>query len=518
MLGKISMILSSMILSRSENLRIGTTISQSVRSLRKFRVRSQNQALFNPFNTFNLFTFLVAASPRRVHSWFFLTILVMLSSAFSSLAARQVFYSVGAAKVDITPDYPIRLSGYGGRQKESEGIDQHIFASALAIGADRERPAVLLCVENVAVPAYMRDEVARRLGQKRRVRNERVALCCTHTHTAPMLKDVVPTLFGSDIPLEHQERIDRYTRELTDKLEQAALAALDDRQPATLSHGQTKAGFAWNRRPQSGPVDTDLPVLVARDKSGKVRALFASYACHCTTMADTPNHICGDWAGYAKEYLEREYPGAVALVALGCGADADPKPRTGLEFAKQNGNAISVAVAGLLDQPLAPLSGKLECRLKRITLPLDQPRTREEWVSRAESPNHWIAYHAKRNLARLDRGEKLPTELPYMVQAWNFGDQLAVVFLAGEVVVDYSLRLKKEFDPARLWVNGYANDVPCYIPSKRVWREGGYEGGEAMIYFDRPTRLAEETEERIIAAVHELVPKRFVAADVRRLR
>src|ERR1051325_5328425 len=60
-------------------------------------------------------------------------------------------YAIGAARVDITPDYPIRLSGYGGRQKESEGIDQHIFASALAFGADRERPAVLLCVENVAV-------------------------------------------------------------------------------------------------------------------------------------------------------------------------------------------------------------------------------------------------------------------------------------------------------------------------------------------------------------------------------
>jgi hypothetical protein len=78
---------------------------------------------------------------------------------------------------------------------------------------------------------------------------------------------------------------------------------------------------------------------VAQDKSGKIRAIWASYACHCTTMADVPNHICGDWAGFAREYLERDHPGAVAVVTLGCGADADPKPRTGLEFAKQNGNA-----------------------------------------------------------------------------------------------------------------------------------------------------------------------------------
>jgi hypothetical protein len=82
-----------------------------------------------------------------------------------------------------------------------------------------------------------------------------------------------------------------------------------------------------------------------------------------------------------------------------------------------------------------------------------------------------------------------------------------MVFLPGEVVVDYSLRLKAEFDAARLWINAYANDVPCYIPSKRIWREGGYEGGDAMIYFDRPTRLAEGTEEAIVSAVHDLLPR-----------
>jgi len=260
-------------------------------------------------------------------------------------------------------------------------------------------------------------------------------------------------------------------------------------------------------------VDHDLPVIVARDKSGKLRAIWASYACHCTTRADVPNHICGDWAGYAREYLERDHPGAVAVITIGCGADADPKPRTGLEFAKQNGSAISSAVNALLEQPLLPISGKLEGRVKAIALPFDTLPTREEWNARAASPNHWIAYHAKQNLARLDRGEKLPTELPYLVQTWNFGDQFALVFLPGEVVVDYSLRLKKEYDAARLWVNAYANDVPCYIPSRRVWQEGGYEGGDAMIYFDRPTRLQEGTEELIVSTVRELMPAKFLAAS-----
>jgi hypothetical protein len=438
--------------------------------------------------------------------------LLVFCCVLPALAAKETFYPVGAAQVDITPDYPIRLSGYGVRQKESEGIDQHIFAQALAIGGDKKSLAVLITVDNVAVPAYLREEVAARLAKKAGLRNERFALCSTHAHTAPMLTGVCPNLYGADIPPDQQERIDRYTRELTDKLEQVALAALQDRQPATLAWGQTKAGFAANRRTKGGPTDHDLPVLVARDRAGKVRAFLVSYACHCTTLGDKPNHICGDWAGYAREYLERDHPGAVVLVQLGCGADANPSPRGNLEFAKQNGTAICDAVNELVQQPLTPLRQKLVCRTKPITLPYAPPRTREEWTTRAQSTNHWIAYHAKLNIRRLDRGEKLPTELPYMVQTWNFGNELAMVFLPGEVVVDYSLRLKKEYDAARLWVNGYANDVPCYIPSRRIWREGGYEGGDAMIYYDRPTRLTEGTEEQIVAAVHELVPREYLLA------
>jgi hypothetical protein len=85
-----------------------------------------------------------------------------------------------------------------------------------------------------------------------------------------------------------------------------------------------------------------------------------------------------------------------------------------------------------------------------------------------------------------------------------------MVFLSGEVVVDYALRLKREFDPARLWVTAYANYVPCYIPSRRILDEGGYEAEESLWYYDRPTRISTNAEEVIIKNVHELLPKSFL--------
>src|SRR5213075_682392 len=156
---------------------------------------------------------------------------------------------------------------------------------------------------------------------------------------------------------------------------------------------------------------------------------------------------------------------------------------------------------------LTPVRGKLECRAKQIELPFDTLPTRQEWEQKAETTNNvYLRYYAKRNLAKLDRGEKLPSKLPYLVQGWNFGDDLAMVFLPGEVVVDYSLRLKREFDRSRLWMNAYSNAAPCYIPSERILKEGGYEGGGAMIFYDKPTKLAPGLEEKIVGEVHRQLP------------
>jgi neutral ceramidase len=437
-------------------------------------------------------------------------VLILAVLPSPSVLAAEPSRPVGVAVVDITPDYPVRLSGYGSRREPSQGVAQHLFAKALVFGSDEEGPAVLVTVDNCGVPASMRAEVLKRLGAKTKVRDERFAIASSHTHCAPMLVGVLPNLFGRDIPAEHMTAIERYTRELTEKIEQVVLAALAARQPAQLAWGVGKVGFAANRRSfPLKPIDHDLPVLRVTGADGKVRAVFTSYACHCTTIGIDQIH--GDWAGCAQEALQREFPGAVALTALGCGADQNPTPRRTMELVLQYGEALAAEAKRLATSELTPVNGPVECRTKTIELAYDKLPTREEWQALAESKTAAVAYQAKKNLARLDRGESIPTHLPYLVQTWNFGGDLAMVFLPGEVVVDYSLRLKRKFDKSRLWVNAYSNDVPCYIPSRRILEEGGYEAASAMVYYDRPTKLALEVEERIIGTVHELMPKEFLA-------
>lgn len=445
-----------------------------------------------------------------------LSVMISLTLTLYSLNGEETDSSsiqVGVAEVDITPDYPVRLSGFGFRREESEGVNQKIWAKALAFMDAESGPAILITTDNLGVPIAVTKEVARRLQMRIGLLPSRLAITASHTHTAPMLTSVAPTLFSQPIPPEHQARIDQYTHEFTDHLTQVALAAYRDIQPSQVSWGIGQVGFATNRRAQGGPVDHDLPTLVVRDQEGQPRAIYFSYACHCVTLSH--NHIGGDWVGYAMEHIESTFPGVIALSSIGCGADSNPNSGvTGdkTEIASSQGQSIADEIKRMLSTPLQPIASSPETRMDSVSLDFAEPRSRVEWEERASQPGA-VGYHAQVNLERLDRGEALPTGIDYPIQTWNFGSDLAMVFLPGEVVVDYSVQLKKELDARRLWINAYANDAPCYIPSERILKEGGYEGGYAMIYYDQPQIFAPGLEQKIIHKTRELIPETFHAPE-----
>lgn len=437
----------------------------------------------------------------------------------ATVLAEDSTVPVGVARIDITPEYPIRLSGFGGRRAESEGIRQRIWARAMAIGGDAgEGPAILVTIDTLGVSDALLGETSRRLAASG-VKAERVALTATHTHSAPMIRKLAPTLFGEPIPAEHQAHIEGYTKELQDKLVEVSRAALSDRQPARLEYVVGEVTFARNRRTANGPVDHDLMVLRVKSPAGDLRAVYVSYACHCVTLSD--NQISGDWAGYAAEHLERQSPGCVAMISVGCGADSNPSSGvtgSNADAASAQGLEIAREVKRLQEQPGVVITESPTAMASQIELPLAALPTREEWEARAKMQNA-IGYHARVQLARLERGESLVSKIDYPIRTWQFGDKLAMVFLPGEVVVDYSLRLKRELDHQRVWINAYANGSPGYVPSERVLKEGGYEGGGAMVYYDIPGPYAAGLEDKIVQAVRQpLEPKFRSTIDSKRTR
>ena len=448
--------------------------------------------------------------------------LLVLSGAFgvTLLRAAESLVPVGVARADITPELPIQLAGYQQRTTEATRVVAPLHVRALAIGSDADGPVVLVAAEVIAVSDTLSDAVASAVRLKHPgITRDRIAVCATHQHNGPAIAGTIPFMFSRDLPPDVTGRLDKFAALLQDKMIAVALAALADRRPARLSWAEGRAEFAVNRRlivegrhtgykaTPGGPVNHALPVLRAVDADGAVRAVLVNYACHCTVLKGGENFVHSDWAGDAATRIESAHTGAVALVAIGCGADSDPQPR-GLPEVATHGTTVAGEVARLFAGEMRPLGRVTSAKFQAIEIPLARTVPRAELEERLKGKPP-VAYAAAQFLKRLDAGRPLPASIRYPVQAWVFGGELAMVFLGGEVVADYGLRLRRELGASRVWINAYANHVPCYIPSTQVLAEGGYEAELAMDYYGLPTRLAPDVEERIVRTVHGLLPPGF---------
>jgi neutral ceramidase len=405
------------------------------------------------------------------------------------------------------------MAGYASRTKPSDGVMQDLFAKALALEDDAGCRVVIVTMDLIGIPADLRKAVEDGAGEKYKLAPEFILLNASHTHCGPEFR------LGGWRYLEGMEHkvaeATEYGEMLKNKLLQVIGEALQKLAPSQVHYNRARCGFAMNRRlPRlntysnspypDGPVDHDVPVLEVSSSDGKqLTAVLFGYACHNTTLS--VQQFCGDYAGYAQEELQKAHPGAVALFMMGCGGDQNPYPRREIPYVKDHGKTLALAVETALQVvPKKPLPGPLKAAFQRVPLAFATPPTKEQLEQRAKGQNKAEADHAKRLLAILANQGKIETDYPYPVQVIHFGNQIGLVTLGGEVVVDYSLRIKRELGMPTVWVAGYSNDVMGYIPSLRVLKEGGYEAGGAMLFGSHPGPWSDKVEDTIIGKVMEL--------------
>lgn len=439
----------------------------------------------------------------------------------ATAAVAPAGWQAGAARVDITPEGPVWLAGYASRKAPSEGVVLPIHAKALALRDDAGTTIVLVTIDISGVKRALTERVKARIAEAHGVPPEAVVLLCSHTHCGPsQMMDVPEGTQAYQVDPKAAQNNVSWTRAFEDKLVRVAGEALQALAPATLSYGQGFATFAMNRREPTatgirnganplGPTDRTVPVLKVTGPDGAVRAVLFGYACHNTSLG-AMLRVAGDYAGFAQAAIEAAHPGCVALFATGCGADANPLPRGTVEHGRRYGGDLADAVKTVCDGRMTPLTGALRFAAAEPTVRFAGPVDRASYEKRLEGPDDMRKAHARRMLERLEANAPIEASHPYPIQAFHVGDQLTLLALASEVVADYALRLQRERGgPGKraLWVAAYANDVFGYIPSLRVLKEGGYEGGEAFYYSSYPTPFADDVEDVIVTAAERLIDK-----------
>lgn len=443
--------------------------------------------------------------------WPPLALLLVAFVLAAAPATESPAWKAGAAAAKITPVQPMWMAGYAARTKPSEGVELDLYAKAFVLTDEKGTRFALITLDLIGVPRELRLAVAERARLEHGIEPANLAINASHTHSGPELRS--GRAFGTVDVVRRDEEAAAYTAQLQDTLVRLLGEAAQKAVPAHLDYSSARCGFSMNRRTPdgkggwnnfpnpTGPVDQTVPVLKATAAQGKEIALIFGYACHCTTLGH--QRFSGDYAGYAQQALEKAHPEAVAMFMNGCSGDQNPYPRKTMELAQTHGQSLATAVEAALTTNMRRLKGTIRAAYREIPLAYDTPPTQEQLLQEQQSANQYQAAHARRLLERLKDGP-LPTTYPYPVQVLRLGNDLTWVTLGGEVVVDYSLRLKHEIQDPLVWVSGYTNDVMAYIPSLRIWQEGGYEGGGAMIYGSHPTRWSDKVEESIVGTVLEL--------------
>ncbi len=431
--------------------------------------------------------------------------------------ARAEMWKAGAARVKITPEQFMWMAGYGSRNHPAEGIHSELWVRALVLEDASGQRGVLISFDLVGMGRVLSQQICELLERQYALTRAQVALCFSHTHSGPVVGKSLAPLHYHRLDRGQQQLIDQYAQQLPERVSRCVSAALADLQPCQLSWGSGEAAFAVNRRNNSepdvpqlraehrlkGPQDHAVPVLAVRNAAGQLKAVAFGYACHATVLDEY--QWCGDYPGFAAEQLEARHDGCVALFWAGCGADQNPLPRRQLQLAREYGRQLADAVSEVLSGDMQSVTGPLHVTYREVPLPLDTLPTQADLQKSLASQDPYIRARAELLLAQiLDHGA-LESTYPYPVGVWQFADQIQFVFLGGEVVVDFALRLKQELHGCRTWVAGYANDVMAYIPSERVLREGRYEGADAMVYYGLPAPWAPGVEQTIVDAVHAAI-------------
>src|SRR5262245_7391045 len=109
--------------------------------------------------------------------------------------ATAAEWKAGVAKVVITPETPMWMSGYAARTKPSEGKLHDLWAKALVLEAPGGKRCVLVTMDLVGIERALSVEVCEELKKKYGFGREAVMLSASHTHCGPVVRSNLNVMY-----------------------------------------------------------------------------------------------------------------------------------------------------------------------------------------------------------------------------------------------------------------------------------------------------------------------------------
>lgn len=390
-----------------------------------------------------------------------------------SCSATQANFRAAVVTVDITPDTPKMLLGYGARK--SIGVRDHIYHKIVVMD-DGNTTFVMVSSDLGAISPDEYDQTANLLQRQLKISPANFWWAVTHTHSAPEVGE--PGLIEVFLKERFEHSIDSaYTQFVRQALLAGVQQAIQKLQAATLTVGWGFSQANINRRAigsngkaslgmnPEGATDRKIGLLTLKDKAGKAIALLANYPVHGTVYGPDNLYISGDVAGVVSAYVEKQTGAPVLFIN---GAAGNLAPLYSVD------NKIYGSKKSELDQMCVFLGDRIIEAYNTMGRPMDSVKlfTGELMIETPRKEHlQWPA-----SLQKYSRTTGNGTNLIRLPARFlRINEEVAIWSTPAELFCEISNEIRDRSPFPYTFYFGYTNGWLGYLPTEKEWQFGGYE-------------------------------------------
>lgn len=410
-------------------------------------------------------------------------------------------------KEKITPDIPVLQMGFSARTHKSTGVHDDPYASVVLIQANET--VIIIALDLVYGDRSFAYGIKEAISKKYGLTQEKIIISYSHTHsvvavtgehkdkraTHPYSMSADNFLWDKDEKdVDHTEDVRYYNmikKKIIDMIDEGLENTIEG--DVYIIKGKSRFGVSrrlpseegilWRPNFDENCMDPDLFLMKFVDKDNNIRGLIYNYACHPTTLGSDNYLISADFPGVVRKILEEKNVGMTAVFLQGCGADIKPYitaengrfKSCNYDKLEQSGTSLANEIQGYIDQPKwRKINIEINTAYSDVKLYTETWNT-EKWESILNNPNEPL--YRKQSVKKIMsyiKEKGIDNFLRYYMSVLRLDRKTCIVCLECEVVSDIGKEIKKLFDEDII-VLGYTNSIACYIPTKRVLLEGGYE-------------------------------------------
>ncbi len=405
---------------------------------------------------------------------------------------------MGCCKVDITPEFPVFLRGYGARNCMSKGIEERIEAGIMILEQEKKRH-LLITVDSLGMDIKTCERIYSDLEKACGFNKKNTFLCCSHTHFAPGVNEFYVTFPGGELELGKHEGGEKYYGFWLDKIIRAIKQAEKNIEKVQLEETVIPvSSLSFNRRtisrdtgkvitnytwPMGKADDYDFQTVdtqfnVWRFKAGDtLKAIIGRFSCHPVTGGKEMYAVSADYPGYFQKYVE-EYFECPGFFILGSAGDVVPIQRNGTAR-RDIGLVLATALRlaertftkaddFILDEKVVyvPLRLRVKCSRKNADKLWNAALEKAKKCNEYDDKFDWLTY--KYNFVNTYPEDTVQIPLRLM----RLGSKV-LVGMPFEVLTEIGLKLREACPEAVL--TSITGGYDGYLPLAKEYKRGGYE-------------------------------------------